>query len=76
MRFDQMIRSSMTVRDIRTRFPQTAEVLENFGFRSSCDDCSIDVVARKYGLSARDVVDALNEAAFGESRDTATGSLQ
>lgn len=65
MRFDQLIRSSMTVRDVRVRFPQTADVFENLGFRASCDDCSIEVVARKYGLSTRDVVDALNEAAFG-----------
>jgi hypothetical protein len=65
MRFDQMIRASMTVREIRARHPRTAPVLEGFGFRAACDDCSIEVVARKYGLPLRDVVDALNEAAFG-----------
>ena len=70
MRFDQLIRSGMTVREVRTRFPQTAPVFENLDFRESCDDCSIEVVARKYGLSTRDVVDALNQAAFGRSSET------
>jgi hypothetical protein len=69
MRFDQLIRASMTVRDIRQKYPQTAETLEGFGFRSSCDDCTIDVLARKYGLSAAMVVETLNEAAFG-SKDS------
>lgn len=65
MRFDQLIRASMTVRDIRQQHPRTADVLERFGFRSSCDDCTIEVVSRKYGLSTQMVVEALNEAAFG-----------
>lgn len=65
MRFDQLIRASMTVRDIRQKYPQTSETLEGFGFRSSCDDCTIEVVARKYGLSTAMVVETLNEAAFG-----------
>jgi hypothetical protein len=73
MRFDQLIRSGMTVREVRTRFPQTAPGFENFGFRESCDDCSIEVVARKYGLSARKVVDALNEAAFRRVSDSGSG---
>lgn len=65
MRFDNLIRAGMTVRDVRQNYPRTAELLEKFGFRSSCDDCSIDVVSRKYGLSTPMVVEALNEAAFG-----------
>jgi hypothetical protein len=35
-----------------------------------CDDCDIETVARKNGLNVRDVVDALNEAAFGPKQDT------
>ena len=65
MRFDQLIRPSMTVRDIRTRHPRTAEVFEGLRFRASCDDCSIEVVCRKYGLKTQEIIDALNEAAFG-----------
>ncbi len=66
MRFDKLIRPSMTVRDIRTRFPRTAEVFENLGVRAACDDCSIEVVARKYGRSSQEIVDALNRAAFDQ----------
>lgn len=70
MRFDQIIRPGMTVREVRTRFPKAAETLHNFGFRESCDDCSIEVVCRKYGLSSRLVVETLNEAAFGAAAES------
>ena len=72
MRFDQLIRPSMTVRDIRARFPQTAAVFEGLRFRESCDDCSVEVVCRKYGLRTRDIIEALNEAAFGATGDQTT----
>jgi hypothetical protein len=62
MRFDQLIRDSMIVRDVKTRFPQTRAVFESYGFRDACDDCTIESVARKQGLSSRDVIDALNRA--------------
>lgn len=65
MRFDELIRPGMTVREVRQRYPQTASVFDSLGFRSSCDDCSIEVVARKYGLSPAEIIEALNEAAFG-----------
>ena len=69
MRFDQIIRPGMTVREIRTQFPKAAETLRNFGFRESCDDCSIEVVCRKYGISSRLVVETLNEAVFRAAAD-------
>ncbi len=62
----------MTVRDVRRQYPQTQEVIEGFGFRPSCDDCTIEAVARKYGLRTADVVAALNEAAFGPVNETGT----
>jgi hypothetical protein len=65
MRFDEMIRPGMTVRDIKVRHPNTVPVFEGYGFRDSCNDCSIEVVARKYGLKSADIVEALNEAVFG-----------
>jgi hypothetical protein len=34
-------------------------------FRPTCDDCDIETVARKNGLNTPDVLDALNQAAFG-----------
>jgi hypothetical protein len=61
LRFDQLIRPGMIVRDVKREHPETLEVFETLGFRDSCDDCSIETVARKYGLSSRDVVEALNQ---------------
>ncbi|MCC6859549.1 MAG: hypothetical protein IT158_13350 [Bryobacterales bacterium] len=54
----------MLVRDVKVRHPQTVPVFEELGFRGACDDCDIEQVARKNGLKPRDVVDALNRAAF------------
>ena len=74
-RFDQLIRRDMIVRDVKQRYPQTVEIFENLHYRPACDDCDIETVARKNGLNVRDVVDALNQAAFGpetESQDNAS----
>jgi hypothetical protein len=60
LRFDKLIRSSMTVREVKERYPHTSVVFENFGFRYICDDCSIDLVAQRQGLRPSQVVDALN----------------
>jgi hypothetical protein len=64
-RFDQLIRRDTIVRDVKQSHPETVPVFEEMGFRSSCDDCDIETVARKYGLSSQDVLAALNRAAFG-----------
>ena len=69
-RFDQLIRRDMIVRDVKHRHPETVPVFEALHFRYTCDDCDIETVARKNGLNVRDVVDALNEAAFGPRQDT------
>jgi hypothetical protein len=69
-RFDQLIRPDMIIRDVKQRHPATLTVFEEFRFRSSCDDCDIETVARKNGLNSLDVVDALNRAAFGSNADT------
>ena len=55
----------MVIRDVKQSYPQTIPVFEELGFRSICDDCDIETVARKNGLSSQDVVAALNQAAFG-----------
>ncbi len=65
--FDKLIRAAMTVRDVRQRHPEAATIFEEFGFRRSCDDCSIEVAARRQGLRSADVVDALNRRVFGEA---------
>ena len=69
-RFDQLIRGNMIIRDVKQRYPETIEIFEQLHFRSSCDDCDIETVARKNGLNIRDVVDALNQAAFGPNTET------
>ena len=69
-RFDQLIRRDMIIRDVKQRHPETAEVFEQLHYRSACDDCDIETVARKNGLRVQDVIDALNQAAFGPKADT------
>ena len=76
MRFDEMIRAGMTVREVKVRYPQTVTVFDGLGFRESCDDCSIEQVARKYGLHAGQIVEWLNEAAFPASRQAGTQPTQ
>ena len=55
----------MIIRDVKQSHPETLAVFEELGFRASCDDCDIETVARKNGLSSQDVVEALNRAVFG-----------
>lgn len=64
-RFDQLIRHDMIIRDVKQSHPETVQVFEELGFRHSCDDCDIETVARKNGISSLDAVAALNRAAFG-----------
>ena len=68
MRFDEMIRPGMTVREVRQKYPQTAEIFAAYGFRPSCDDCSIEVVCRRHGLRSATVVAELNESVFAAAR--------
>ena len=66
-RFDQLFRSNMIVRDVKVSYPQTASVFEEFGFRDICDDCSIEVVARKQNTPVGDVLERLNRVVFGNA---------
>ena len=59
----------MLIRDVKQQFPTTVEVFEQMGFRSACDDCDIQTVARKNGLDDRDVVNRLNQAVFAARTD-------
>jgi hypothetical protein len=59
----------MTVRDVKQQYPQTSTIFEEFGFRPICDDCSIEVVARRLGLKSFEVIDALNSAICGDDRE-------
>lgn len=73
-RFDQLIRRDTIIRDVKQRHPETIPVFEEFRFRSSCDDCDIESVARKNGLNVLDVVEALNHAAFQSKAGTENAS--
>jgi len=73
-RFDQLIRRDMIIRDVKQRHPETIPVFEELRYRSSCDDCDIETVARKNGLNSLDVVEALNKAAFGTKADNENAS--
>ncbi len=69
-RFDRLIRRDMIIRDVKRSYPQTIPIFEQFCFRPACDDCDIETVARRNGLNCLDVVEALNQAAFGPKADT------
>ena len=73
-RFDQLIRRDMIIRDVKQRHPETIPVFEELRYRSSCDDCDIETVARKNGLNSLDVVEALNRAAFGSKAENENAS--
>jgi hypothetical protein len=64
-RFDHLIRRDSIVRDVKQRHPETVAIFEQLHYRPACDDCDIETVARKNGIDVRDVVEALNQAAFG-----------
>jgi hypothetical protein len=68
-RFDRLIRRDMLIRDVKQQYPTTIPIFEEMGFRSSCDDCDIQTVARKNGLDCGDVIDRLNRAAFDTRTD-------
>ena len=68
-RFDRLIRRDMLIRDVKQQYPTTIPIFEEMGFRSSCDDCDIQTVARKNGLDSGDVIDRLNRAAFDTRTD-------
>ena len=68
-RFDQFIRRDMAIRDVKRQHPNTVPIFEQLHFRDTCDDCDIETVARKNGLKTPDVVDALNQAAFGPNAE-------
>jgi hypothetical protein len=58
----------MIIRDVKVAHPATVPVFEKFGFRGSCDDCSIEHVSRKYGLNSQDVVAELNQEIVAEQK--------
>ena len=75
-RFDQLIRRDTIIRDVKQRFPETIPIFEALHFRTACDDCDIETVARKNGQNVLDVVEALNQAAFGNGAESQNASSE
>ena len=60
LRFTDLLRGNEIVRDVRQKYPDTNEVFERFGVRTSCHDCSIEQAARKAGVAPQDLLAELN----------------
>ncbi len=64
LRFTDLVRGSETVREVKQKFPETAQAFESFGLRESCYDCSIEMAARKVGASLEDLLVEVNKAIY------------
>jgi hypothetical protein len=64
LQFTDLVRGGETVRDIKQKFPETQAVFEKFNLRPSCDDCSIEMAARKAGASFDDLLVEVNKAIY------------
>lgn len=64
LQFTDLVRGDEAVREIKQKFPETAPVFEQFGLRPSCDECSIEMSARKVGASFEDLLVAVNQAIY------------
>jgi hypothetical protein len=74
LQFTDLVRGGETVRDIKQKYPETAPVFEQFGLRASCDDCSIEMAARKVGASFEDLLVGVNTAIYKNRGVTARAS--
>ena len=64
LQFSDLVRGGEVVRDVKQKFPETSPVFEKFGLRPSCDDCSIEMSARKVGAPLEDLLVAANKAIY------------
>jgi hypothetical protein len=64
LQFSDLVRGGEVVRDVKQKFPETTPVFEKFGLRPSCDDCSIEMSARKVGASLEDLLVEANKAIY------------
>ena len=74
LQFTDLVRGGETVRDIKQKYPETAAVFEKFGLRPSCDDCSIEMSARKVGVSMEDLLVGIYTAIYKSRGVTARAS--
>lgn len=74
LQFTDLVRGGEAVRDIKQQYPETAPVFEQFGLRPSCDDCSIEMAARKVGASFEDLLVEVNKSIYKNRGVTARAS--
>jgi hypothetical protein len=59
-RFNDLVRGGESVREVKQKFPESIPVFERFGLRPSCDDCSIEMAARKVSAAIEDLLVEVN----------------
>jgi hypothetical protein len=64
LQFTDLVRGAEAVRDIKQSYPETSAVFEHFGLRPSCDECSIEMAARKVGASFEDLLVEVNKVIY------------
>lgn len=74
LQFTDLVCGGEAVRDIKQKFPETAPVFEQFGLRPSCDECSIEMAARKVGASFEDLLVEVNKSIYKSRGVTARAS--
>jgi hypothetical protein len=74
LQFTDLVRGGETVREIKQKFPETGPVFDQFGLRPSCDECSIEMAARKVGASFEDLLVAVNKEIYKSRGVTARAS--
>jgi len=74
LQFTDLVRGGEAVRDIKQSYPETASVFEKFGLRPSCDECSIEMAARKVGAAFEDLLVEVNTAIYRSRGVTARPS--
>jgi len=62
--FTDLVRGGETVREIMQKFPETESVFGKFKLNPSCNDCSIEMAARKVGASFDDLLVEVNKAIY------------
>lgn len=74
LQFTDLVRGGEAVREIKQKYPETSAVFEQFGLRPSCDDCSIEMSARKVGAPLEDLLVGVNAAIYKHRGLTARAS--
>ena len=64
LQFTDLVRGGEAVRDVKQKYPETAAVFEQFGLRPSCDECSIEMAARKVGATFEDLLVEVNKSIY------------